>query len=199
MNTATYKPRIASPYQQITRNHPFDISSPKHPVRAEITKHVGKYNLTATFKEDTATTSMFKHIPGLVAFVCTIEHNGDVVGIGRSNAVISETSKYFDRIIQGAWGYSLIDAVSKMTRTVDTLRTSPNKPLYDYEKEAMIDDAYKVKDSQGVEMITDKQKSYLLELIHTNITREDERTKRSSQIAEFTKEEASRAIQSFQK
>ncbi|MGB2580706.1 MAG: hypothetical protein WBC83_03350 [Minisyncoccia bacterium] len=197
MNTA-YKTRIASPYQ-VAKKHPFDISSPKHPVRQEIIKHVGKYDLTAIFKEDTATTSMFRHIPGLIAFVCTIEQSGRVIGIGRSNAVVSENSKYFDRVIQSAWSYSLIDAVSKMTRTVDTLRTNPSKPSYDYEKEAMIDDAYRAKDSQGVEMITDKQKSYLLELIHTNITREDERTKRESQIMEFTKEEASRAIQSFQK
>lgn len=162
-------------------------------------KHVGTYDLTATFKEDTATTSMFKHIPGLIAFVCTIEQSGKIIGIGRSNAVISETSKYFDRVIQTAWSYSLIDAVSKMTRTVDTLRTNPSKQSYDYEKEAMIDDAYKARDSRGVEMITEKQKSYLLELIHTNITREDERARRESEITEFTKEEASRAIQSFQK
>lgn len=197
MNTA-YKNRIASPYQ-VAKKHPFDISSPKHPVRAEIMKHVGTYDLTATFKEDTATTSMFKHIPGLIAFVCTIEQSGKIIGIGRSNAVISETSKYFDRVIQTAWSYSLIDAVSKMTRTVDTLRTNPSKQSYDYEKEAMIDDAYKARDSRGVEMITEKQKSYLLELIHTNITREDERARRESEITEFTKEEASRAIQSFQK
>lgn len=199
MNTVTFKPRIASPYQ-VAKKHPFDISASNHPVRKEILKHVGAYELTATFKEDTATTSMFKHIPGLIAFVCTLEQGGRVVGIGRSNAVISETSKYFERVIQTAWSYSLIDSVSKMTRTIDTLQTVPSKPSYDYQKEAMIDDAYKARDSyRAEEMATEKQKKFLSELIHTNIRNEDERNLRVSQIDEFTRQEASKAIQSFQK
>lgn len=198
MNTSTYKPRIASPYQQITKNHPFDFSAKTHPVRVEMEKHAGKYDLTATFQEDTQTVSMLK-TPGLIAFVCTIAYNGKVIGIGRSNAIISETSKYFDRIIQGAWGYSLIDAVSKMTRTVDTLRTNPGKQSCDYEKETMIDDAYMAKASYNTDMISEKQKKFLLELIHTNIQNEDERRLRESQVDDFTREEASRAIQAFQK
>lgn len=199
MNTATYKPRIASPYQ-VAKKHPFDISAKNHPVRVQIMKIVGQYSLTATFKEDTETTSMFKHIPGLIAFVCTLEHGGRVVGIGRSSAVISESSKYFERVIQTAWNYSLIDSVSKMTRTIDTLQTAPSKPAYDYPKEAMLNDAIKTRDSyREEEMATEKQKSFLLQLIHTNITNKDELALRSSQVDEFTRSEASHAIQAFQK
>lgn len=199
MNHATYQPRIASPYQ-VAKKHPFDISSSNHPVRKEIMKHVGKYDLTATFKEDTATTNMLKHIPGLIAFVCTLEQGGRIIGIGRSNAVISETSKYFERVIQTAWSYSLIDSVSKMTRTIDTLQAKATKPAYDYHKESMLDDAIETRDSyREEEMITDKQKKFLLELIHTNIRNEDERSLRVSQIEEMTRAEGSRAIQSFQK
>lgn len=86
-----------------------------------------------------------------------------------------------------------------MTRTVNTLRTDTSKQSYDYKKEAMLDDAYEVRDSHNARMISEKQKKFLLELIHTNIQNEDERRLRESQIEEFTKEEASRAIQSFQK
>lgn len=193
MNTV-YKPRIASPYQPPKR-HPFDFTSVNHPVRKEILKHVGKFDISIHFSEDTPTVGMLK-IPGLVAFICRIEQGGKVIGIGRSNAVISETSKYFDRIIAGAWGYSLIDAISKMTRTIDTLRN--DQKSQEGNAGVVIEESCKAKDSYG-EAITDKQKSYLLELIHTNIQNEDERMLRESQIEEFTKEEASRAIQSFQK
>lgn len=196
MNTA-YKPRIASPYH-VAKNPPFDISARNHPVRREILKHVGKINLSVDFREDTETVRML-NISGLIAFVCTIEQNGKVIGIGRSNAILSETSKYFDRVIQSASNYSLVDAISKLIRTVDTLRTDTSKQSYDYEKEAMLDDAYKVKDPHDAGMISEKQKKFLLELIHTNIQNEDERRLRESQVDDFTREEASRAIQAFQK
>lgn len=198
MNTA-YKPRIASPYQQITKKHPFDFSAKDHPVRKEIFKKVGRIDLAINFREDTETVRML-NIPGLIAFVCTIEQNGKIIGVGRSNAIISETSKYFDKIIQSAANYSLVDAISKLIRTVDTLRIDTVKQEYDYSKEAMIDDAYKARDSyRAEEMATDKQKDYLLQLIHTNIQNEDERRLRESQVNDFTREEASRAIAAFQK
>lgn len=191
-NTATYKPHITSPYQ-VAKKHPFDISSSNHPVRKELLKNLGKVNLTINFSEDTVTAGMLK-LQGLIAFICRIELDGKVVALGRSNAMISENSKYFDTLIKSTRDYSLVDGIAKLVR-VNALRIGNQS----YDKIAILDDAYKTRDSSEVEMITDKQKSYLLELIHTNITREDERTKRSSQIAEFTKEEASRAIQSFQK
>jgi len=194
MNT-TYKPRIASPYQ-VAKKHPFDISSSNHPVRKALLQNIGRFELAVTFKEDVQTINTLK-IPGLIAFMCTIEHKGKVIGIGRSNAVISETSKYFDRIIQGAWGYSLVDSISKMTRSIDSLHVDQSAQSQD--TETVLADAYKTRDSYGIEMITEKQRKFLLELIHTNIRNEDERTLRESQIEDMTRAEASRAIQSFQK
>lgn len=194
MNTATFKPRIASPYhQQTAKKHPFDISSPKHPVRVELLKNLGKINLTVNFSEDTATAGML-NIPGLIAFICRIELDNKVVALGRSNAIISETSKYFDSIIKSTRDYSLVDGIAKLVR-VNTLRIGNQS----YDKVAMLDDAYKTRDSSEVEMMTDKQRAFLLQLIHTNITNEDERNLRESQVDGFTRAEASRAIQSFQK
>lgn len=196
MNSA-YKTRIASPYQ-VAKKHPFDISSKEHPVRKEILKHVGKIDLSVKFREDTETIRML-NIPGLIAFVCTIEQNGKIVALGRSNALISETSKYFDNIIRSCRDYSLVDGIAKLVRATDTLRTDTSKQVYDYSKEVMLDEAYKMKEVSDPEMITDKQKKFLLELIHTNIQNEDERRLRASQIEEMTRTEASRAIQAFQK
>lgn len=201
MNTATFKPRIASPYQQVpNKRHSFDISSASHPVRKELLRHVAKkIDLTVSFSEDTATVNML-NIPGLIAFICKIEQNGQVVALGRSNGLISENSRYFDNIIKSCRDYSLVDGISKLVRATDTLRANTSKPAYDYPKEAMLDDAIKTRDSyREEEMATEKQKKFLSELIHTNIRNEDERSLRESQISEFTRSEASRAIQSFQK
>lgn len=196
MNTA-YKPHITSPYHQTAKKHPFDISSSNHPVRKEILKHVGKINLSVDFREDAETARMLK-IPGLICFISSIELDGKVVALGRSNAMVSETSKYFDTLIKSTRDYSLVDGIAKLVR-VNALRIGTGKQTYDYEKEAVLDDAYKVRDQRDVGMISEKQKKFLLELIHTNIQNEDERKLRESQIDEFTKEEASRAIQAFQK
>lgn len=194
---ATFKSRIASPYQ-VEKKHPFDISSKEHPVRKEILKHIGKIDLTVSFSEDTATVNML-NIPGLIAFLCKIEQNGKVVALGRSNALISETSKYFDNIIRSCRDYSLVDGIAKLVRATDTLRTNTSKLVYESSKEAMLDEAYNVKEVSAPEMITDKQKKFLLELIYTNIRSEDERALRESQVDEMTRQEASRAISSFQK
>jgi|SRR3989344_3930994 len=194
MNT-TYKPRIASPYQA-PKKDPYDITAKNHPVRQEVQKCIGKYDLTAIFEEDVRTVDTLR-IPGLIAFTCTIKNGDKVMGIGRGNAVISKVNKYVERTVHTAFNYSLIDAISKTTRIFDALYVNQNSQPQ--EKEVVLADAYKTRDSYGVEPITEKQKTYLLELIHTNIRNEDERILRESQIDEFTKEEASRAIQSFQK
>lgn len=198
MNTVTFKPRIASPYQ-VAKKHPFDISSSNHPVRKEIMKHVGKFDLTVAFREDVEMAGLLK-TQGLIAFICEVSQNGKILGVGRSNSLISETSKYFEKVIQSSRDYSLVDAISKLVRATDTLKVNTSKPSYDYQKEAMIDDAYKARDSyRKEEMATEKQKSFLLQLIHTNITNKDELALRSSQVDEFTRSEASHAIQAFQK
>lgn len=200
MNTVTFKPRIASPYQHVAKKHPFDISSVNHPVRKEILKNVGNIALSIYFSEDLETIAMLK-IPGLIAFVCRIEQNGKTVGIGRANAILSENSKYFDRIIQSSSNYALVDAVSKMTRTVASLNISShtNSNFRASDREEILEEAYQVKDSRDDEMMSPKQREYLLQLIHTNIRNEDERSLRCSQMSDFTKAEASRAIASFQK
>ena len=54
-------------------------------------------------------------------------------------------------------------------------------------------------DSSGGDGITDKQKSYLLQLIQSNVADEDDREQQISQLDELTRDEASEAIQSFKK
>lgn len=192
MNIA-YKNRIASPYQ--AKKPPFDFSARNHPVRLEIERHVGEYGLVATIKEDAETKNLLRHVSGLVAFVCTITHNGKTIGVGRSNVVINEKSKYFDRIISSAWGYSLIDAISKMTRTIDNLRNDPVQQTR--ETNAMFDEAYEARQTSE-EMITDRQKAFLSELIHTKVDSEAERSRLESEIDEYSKADASKLIQRFQ-
>ena len=60
----------------------------KSPAFEEVSKSVGTYNLTAIIREDKETLSLFKHVPGLIAFICTLKKGDDILGIGRGTAEI---------------------------------------------------------------------------------------------------------------
>lgn len=179
----SYKNRIASPYHPAKKDV-FDVSRVTHPVREIIAKCKGVYTLTASFEEDTETASKLVHTPGVVAFICTIKNGNRVLGVGRGHTILGPQSRYVERVVHTAFNYSLIDAISKMTRAFNSLRT-------DLISEPHI--------TTPTETITEKQKIYLLELIDLNVTDEEEKERWSKQIDDLTKDEASEAIQSFKK
>ncbi|MFZ2522744.1 MAG: hypothetical protein WAX44_02780 [Minisyncoccia bacterium] len=184
-----YKPtHIVSPFQ-VAKKKGYDVQDKNHPVQDEIRKIIGTYDLSATFEEDTQTLEMFRHIPGLVAFSCTLKHGAEVIGYGRGTAVLSRMNRFVERAIRTAFNGSLVDAVVKSTKMLDALRLEPGKERTSYITEEIYEN----------EPITDRQKSYLLELVFQNIEDEDERNRWSSQIDEMTKSEASNAIQVFAK
>jgi hypothetical protein len=184
MNTI-YKNRIASPYTPVKKDV-FDVSLTNHPARDVMEKSMGDYTLIASFTEDKETSLKLKHLPGVVAFICTIKNGDRILGIGRGHTVLGPQNRFVEKTVNMAFNYSIIDAVSKMTRTFNALR---NDLLPIPQITATI----------GQEMITEKQKSYLTELISINVSDEEEKDKWGSQIDELTKEEASEAIQSFKK
>lgn len=198
MNNATYKSRpyitSPSPYQQ-NRKVAFDVSGKTHPVHEEIQKLLGSYNLAITFEEDTQTIGMFKHIPGIVSFLCTIKKGDQVIGQGRGTAVISRMNKYIERTVHTAFNASLIDGIVRATKVLDALQPDAISQPYDTGAE----ESYPVKGSYEFDMITDKQKSYLLQLIYTNVMDGDERERQAANVDQLTREEASDAIQSLKK
>ena len=95
------------------------------------------------------------------------------------------------RNISFAFHASFIDAVVRSTKLQDVFR--PDRIPHSWNGPSV----EASESCESGETITDKQKSYLLQLIQTNVADEDEREGMVSQIDEYTKEEASQAIQTF--
>ena len=189
--TTTYQKRISSPYQPKSNI----VVVKKHPAQDEIAKCLGSYNLNVTFTEDKTTIEIFKHIPNIIAILCTIKKDDKIIGVGRGHASLSKVNKYVERTVFTAVNYSLIDAISKTTRIVDALHTDTEA---NSKSVPVSNDARYESKKFNQEMITDKQRNFLVELIHTNITDEDDRESRIMQLDDLTRQEASEAIQSFQ-
>ena len=111
--TTDYRNSVPSSFRA-TRND-------KIPTLEEVTRSIGVYNLTATVEEDIETLATFKHVPGLIAFICTLKKGNDVIGIGRGTATLNRMSKYVDRAVCYAFNASLIDAMVRSTKTLDAI------------------------------------------------------------------------------
>lgn len=188
MNTA-YKSRVPSPFQVARKPvYTYKKEVAKDTVQEEINKLLGTYQFSATFEEDTQTATTLKHIPGIVAFVCTLKKGDKIIGQGRGTTVINQVNRFIVRTINYAFNASLVDAVVRSTKILDVFRPDAQPHAWNGADNAP---------EESFVGITDKQKSYLLQLIQTNVTDEDEREGLVSQIDEFTKEEASQAIKRF--
>jgi len=90
---------------------------------------------------------------------------------------------------------SLIEAVVKATKILDVLvPASGSQPVG---MSVPVSTIYETKGVQGFEPITDKQRSYLAELI-SGLSME-EQNRWQDQLASFSKEDASQAIQSLKR
>lgn len=192
MKTA-YKPSIISPFQ-VMQKKTFDVQDKKHPVREEIERCVGNYNLTAVIEEDIQTQATMRHFPGLISFLCTLLKDGRVVAQGRGSAILSSTNKFLRRAVSSAFNSSVAEAAIKATKVLDTFRNPDDSAV-----SVALDEAYEARGRNEFIPSTEKQKSYLFELIHTNIADEDERRRWESQIDQLSKDEASEAIQSLKR
>lgn len=191
MKTAyTYRPRVASSVHpaQVLRKQATDTKNPKHPAREEIAKCVGTHNLTAVVEEDLATLSALRHIEGLVAFLVTLTKDGKPIAQGRGTAVLNPMNRFISRTIASAFNSAIADAAIRATRVLDTFRNKPEGNE--------IEEAYRAAASEPA---TEKQKSYLRELVQINMTDEDERERVLASIEEITKSEASRMIESYKR
>lgn len=211
MNTI-YKKPIPSPMRpyQVAQKMAFDVQNAKHPARQEVLKNVGKYELTAEFTEDGPTLSLFKHIPGLIAYICTLSNTktGSILGQGRGTAVLSKINRYVDRSVAVARNASLIDSVVRATKAMEALNLGANDQGDDA---TPIDGTSEAKASYtGIElpesfnekptqrMISTKQKEYLRGLV-AKIKDEFQRDRFLSELDNLTSAEASQAIQQFKK
>lgn len=192
MNNATYyrKPPVSvvSPYQ-IMKKQTSDTSRDEHPARKEIERVVGKYQLTAEVTEDKQTLATLGHIPGLIAFICNIKRDGELIGTGRGSAVLNGMQKFIARTVHFAFNSSVLNAVAQSTKAIDSM-ANPNV------NELGIEDTG---DSVVTEGITDKQRSYLTTLVQKNVHDESTLTWWMNEIGTMDTRQASEAIKSFVK
>ncbi|MDO8451305.1 MAG: hypothetical protein Q7S76_00365 [bacterium] len=186
MNTA-YKSRL-SPYQlkpqhpiELMREKAKDVQDGEHPARKEIQRVVGTYQMTAEVVEDKETLATLSR-PGVIAFLCTIKREGQIIGIGRGSAVLNQMNKFISRTVHAAFNYSLLSAVAQSTRALDA--------LIDPRGDMSLESADAVQ-----EPITDKQKSYLTELVQKKVRDESTIGWYMENIGTMTKDRASTAIQ----
>lgn len=196
MNT-TYKPRrIYSPYQpaqkvQLKASNYQQMNKPVHPVREEMDKVLGSYALTAVIKEDTATLATMKHVGGLIAFICSLSRDGKVISEGRGATVLGPNNKWLTRAVESAFNSALSDAVIRSTKVLGTFLSTSGSAV-------SIEEAYNAMESQkNSEPATDKQISYLHQLIQTNVEDDQERDQWESRLSEMSKREACAAIEQF--
>lgn len=166
----------------------------RHPVNDEIRKCVGVYNFSATIEQDMATLQKFSHIPGIISFICTIRLNDIIVGEGRGTSVLSKVNRYIERTTRYSFNASLLDAMAKSLKMLDALQLD----VSNQSNETTIVRKEPVANNSKL-YITEKQKGYILELVKKRVKDKEERDRWQRTLDNFTREEASEAIQTLSK
>jgi len=153
-----------------------------HPIKAEIAKNIGSFTFTATFEEDREALAAFKN-EGLIAYRCILATpDGRTLGIGHGLNVLSQENRYLSKSVKWAHSGALIAAVTNAVKFPDLSgNPSPDFGLNNSELVSAL-------------MATDRQKSYLTELI-ANIADDDERDVMMNELSTMSKERASELIQ----
>lgn len=175
--TTTYKRRYQGNYGTVA--HEIKPTATTHPIKTEIAKHIGNFTFTATFEEDSEANEAFKN-DAVISFRCTLKHNDKVIGIGRGLNVLSGENRYLSKSVRWALSGSLIDAVTRATK----LPTLSGEAIPNFGTSSIASEF----------MATDKQKSYLQELI-MGLPEEDGRDELLNNLDSMSKEDASELIQ----
>lgn len=164
---------------------PFQTRPKLDPVKEAIAKNECKFSLEVSIQEDKETALQLKDLPGpIIAYKCTIRRGSQVLGIGRGSNILSKINKWVDRSVRYTLNASIIDSIVQSVKALDVLYLRDNGEVLTQE-------------TTEIEYASDKQKSYLRELIRSNVFDESKRKYWESQIEQLTKEEASEKIQAF--
>lgn len=177
-NVITTRPRLQGHYPATQEKEQSTI----HPIKAEIAKNIGDFTFVARFEEDREAIQAFKN-EGLIAYRCILSTpDGRTLGIGHGLNVLSAENRYLSKSVKWAHSGALIAAVTNAVKFPDL----SGNPTSDF--------GLGGGDIASVFMATEKQKSYLTELIG-NMADEDERDSMMSQLSTMSKEDASNLIQ----
>jgi len=159
-----------------------EVKQEVHPIKAEIAKNIGSYSFVATFEEDSEALAAFNN-PGLIAYKCVLKtSDGRVLGIGHGINVLSMENRYLSKSVKWAHSGAFIAAVTNAVK-FPSLDGSP----------AVSDFGVNNSEIASAFMATEKQKSYLKELI-MGLPEESEREELLANLDSMTKEDASELI-----
>lgn len=195
MNQTTHR-KVLSPLQPEVRpmKSVIDLRSEKHPAHDVIRKLCGtKYNIEVSFEEDTQTLHHFRHIPSLIAILCILKRDGQVIAFGRSCAVFSKMQKYLERTISTAINGAFLSATNNATKVFEALRVSEGEGQTNLKFREESESSY----YQESEPASQKQLLYIQQLIISKVEDEDERVELESQFDEMSKDRASEIIQNL--
>lgn len=194
MKTEDRQP-ILSPLQ-LMNEKALDTQNIKHPVQEEIKKCIGTYNFTATISQDYQTLEKFRHVPGIISFICILKRDSEVIGEGRGVGVLSKINKYLERTVRYTANASFLDAVTRSLKMIDVINPSVNE---EQEVNTATESVSNIMVVENTVPITESQKKYLSGLIQSNIKDKEELYRWRNRMSRLTKDEASKAIQSFVK
>jgi len=112
--------------------------------------------------------------------------DGRPLGIGHGSTAISRLNKGLDRALYSTLNGSLMSAISSACKSLDVIRLEGTQE--------QLGEAYRATRGEESQPATDKQKSYLRELILLNAEDDTDRQERINALSELTKEEASAQI-----
>lgn len=196
----TYKTKTNTDYlYQSLKKNALNTQDEKNPIHQEILRQTGTLNFVVEIREDKETVKDLEHISGgVVAYICYLKLGSELIGVGRSVSVIDDkNTKYFQKNVTYTKNASIIDAVVKSVKILDSLH-SDIKPQSNSGIKLKLDEQFQVKEVESSEgSISQPQKKYLLKLIHSNIVENNERDVWKNKINKFTKNQASDAIKKF--
>lgn len=164
------------------------------------------YGLIATFERDGNAIEMLNGVKGLVAYVCTLKRDNDIVGQGRGADTLGRNGSDPNKTIKMAQKRAYVDAVIRTTGLSDIFTQDlEDMNLVDGVKESDNDDSFiqfadetvREEPDNFQEGITERQKNFLTELIFQKIDDEEERERRLGEIACLSKSDAHENISRF--
>ena len=159
------------------------------------------YGLTASFERDFESLKSFPDAKGLVIYKCVLTRgDGSVAGEGRGAAVLDRNNNDINKCIKMSEKSSFVSATLRATfLSSDFTQDLESMPEFrDHFKESDGNEEVEiVKPENEVLMATDRQKSYLNQLIRDNINDEGAQERALEELETATRHEASEMIASF--
>jgi len=113
--------------------------------------------------------------------------DGKILGVGHGATAISKINRGLERALFGCLNGALMSSINVACKSLDAIRLEGSQE--------QLGEAYRTPQGQEAQLASDKQKSYLRELILVNCEDDTDRQERINQLDTLTKQEASEQIQ----